>query len=95
MAQPSIKQLDAFWWAATSANFVTAAERLNLSVSSLSKRISGLESLLGETLFDPWKVSVIRLPPSGISDSARRATSMKLKQDMFSEFRTKSMRLRT
>ena len=52
MAQPSIKQLDAFWWAATSANFVTAAERLNLSVSSLSKRISGLESLLGETLFD-------------------------------------------
>ena len=52
MAQPSIKQLEAFWWAATCSSFVTAAERLNLSVSSLSKRISELESVLRQPLFD-------------------------------------------
>lgn len=52
MGQPSIKQLEAFWWAATCASFVTAAERVSLSVSSLSKRISELESVLGQPLFD-------------------------------------------
>ena len=52
MHQPTIKQLQAFWWAASCASFVTAAQRLNLSVSSLSKRISELEHLLGHTVFD-------------------------------------------
>ena len=52
MRQPSIKQLEAFWWAATCANFATAAERVHLSVSSLSKRISELEAALGQKLFD-------------------------------------------
>lgn len=52
MAAPSIKQLEAFWWAATCSNFSTAAERLHLSVSSLSKRISELEAVLGQDLFD-------------------------------------------
>jgi len=52
MQQPSIKQLEAFWWAATCANFATAAERVHLSVSSLSKRIAELESALGQALFD-------------------------------------------
>lgn len=49
---PSIKQLEAFWWAATCANFATAAQRVHLSVSSLSKRIAELEAALGQTLFD-------------------------------------------
>ncbi|AJW95386.1 LysR family transcriptional regulator [Burkholderia gladioli pv. gladioli] len=52
MPQPSIKQLEAFWWAATCANFATAAERVHLSVSSLSKRIAELEATLGQPLFD-------------------------------------------
>lgn len=52
MPQPSIKQLEAFWWAATCANFATAAERVHLSVSSLSKRITELEAALGQPLFD-------------------------------------------
>src|SRR3989344_5463257 len=52
MPHPSVKQLEAFWWAATCANFATAAERVHLSVSSLSKRISELESTLGQSLFD-------------------------------------------
>ncbi|SFD77505.1 LysR family transcriptional regulator [Paracidovorax konjaci] len=49
---PTVKQLEAFWWAATSANFATAAERVHLSVSSLSKRIAELEAALGQPLFD-------------------------------------------
>ena len=52
MPQPSVKQLEAFWWAATCANFATAAERVHLSVSSLSKRIAELEAALGQPLFD-------------------------------------------
>lgn len=52
MPTPSIKQLEAFWWAATCANFSTAADRVHVSVSSLSKRIAELESVLGQPLFD-------------------------------------------
>ena len=48
----TLKQLEAFYWAATCANFAIAAERLHLSVSSLSKRISELEEALGINLFD-------------------------------------------
>jgi len=52
MSTPSVKQLEAFWWAATCNNFATAAQRVHLSVSSLSKRITELEAALGQTLFD-------------------------------------------
>ena len=48
----TLKQLEALYWAATCANFAIAAERLHLSVSSLSKRISELEEALGINLFD-------------------------------------------
>lgn len=48
----TLKQLEAFYWAATCASFAVAAERLNLSISSLSKRISELEGSLGVALFD-------------------------------------------
>jgi DNA-binding transcriptional LysR family regulator len=48
----TLKQLEAFYWAATCANFAIAAERLHLSVSSLSKRIVELEQSLGVMLFD-------------------------------------------
>ncbi|WP_326522773.1 LysR family transcriptional regulator [Sphingomonas sp.] len=48
----TLKQLEAFYWAATCASFATAAQRLNLSISSLSKRIAELEASLGVPLFD-------------------------------------------
>ncbi len=48
----TLKQLEAFYWAATCLNFSVAAERVHLSVSSLSKRVAELESSLGVQLFD-------------------------------------------
>ena len=48
----TLKQLEAFYWAATCASFAVAAQRLHLSLSSLSKRIAELESSLGQSLFD-------------------------------------------
>ncbi|WP_413463316.1 LysR family transcriptional regulator [Acidovorax radicis] len=48
----TLKQLEAFYWAATCSSFAMAAERVHLSVSSLSKRIAELESSLGQPLFD-------------------------------------------
>jgi DNA-binding transcriptional LysR family regulator len=48
----TLKQLQAFYWAATAANFLVAAERLHVSQSSLSKRIVELETQLGKQLFD-------------------------------------------
>jgi len=48
----TLKQLEAFYWAATCASFAIAAERLHLSISSLSKRVSELEQSLGVALFD-------------------------------------------
>ncbi|MDP1680531.1 MAG: LysR family transcriptional regulator [Burkholderiales bacterium] len=48
----TLKQLEAFYWAATCINFAVAAQRVHLSVSSLSKRIGELENSLNVQLFD-------------------------------------------
>jgi len=48
----TLKQLEAFYWAATCINFAVAAERVHVSSSSLSKRIAELEHSLGLELFD-------------------------------------------
>lgn len=48
----TLKQIEAFYWAATLASFSLAAERLCLSQSSLSKRLGELETHLGKALFD-------------------------------------------
>jgi DNA-binding transcriptional LysR family regulator len=48
----TFKQLEAFYAAALSPSFAVAAAHLHLSQSSLSKRISELETYLGKTLFD-------------------------------------------
>lgn len=48
----TLKQLEAFLWAAQCSSFSVAAERLNLSISSLSKRIAELETSLAQPLFD-------------------------------------------
>jgi DNA-binding transcriptional LysR family regulator len=48
----TLKQLEAFYWAATLGTFAIAAERLFVTQSSLSKRIAELESDVGQALFD-------------------------------------------
>lgn len=48
----TLKQLEAFYWAATCASFAAAAERMHLTVSSLSKRLAELEASIGQNLFD-------------------------------------------
>ncbi|RYH17348.1 MAG: LysR family transcriptional regulator, partial [Alcaligenaceae bacterium] len=48
----TLKQIEAFYWAAALGNFAMAAARLHITQSSLSKRIAELESELDQTLFD-------------------------------------------
>lgn len=48
----TLKQIEAFYWAATAASFLLAAGRLHVSQSTLSKRIAELEQQLGKALFD-------------------------------------------
>lgn len=48
----TLKQLEAFYWAATLGTFAVAAERLHVTQSTLSKRVAELEESLGITLFD-------------------------------------------
>jgi DNA-binding transcriptional LysR family regulator len=48
----TLKQLEAFYWAASAASFGVAAERLHVSQSTLSKRIAELETQLRKPLFD-------------------------------------------
>lgn len=48
----TLKQLEAFYWAAKLGTFAIAARRLHVTQSSLSKRIAELEANLGQQLFD-------------------------------------------
>jgi DNA-binding transcriptional LysR family regulator len=48
----TLKQLEAFYWAATLGSFSAAASRLHITQSTLSKRIAELESNLLKVLFD-------------------------------------------
>lgn len=48
----TLKQLQAFFWAANLGNFSVAAVRLHVTQSSLSKRIAELEEAVGAQLFD-------------------------------------------
>lgn len=48
----TLKQLEAFYWTATLRNFASAATRLHLTPSTLSKRISELEAELDTRLFN-------------------------------------------
>ncbi|MGO4328540.1 LysR family transcriptional regulator [Cupriavidus sp. 2TAF22] len=48
----TLKQLEAFFWAARLSSFSVAAKRLHVTQSTLSKRIAELESDLGKALFD-------------------------------------------
>ncbi|MFC4275688.1 LysR family transcriptional regulator [Achromobacter aloeverae] len=77
----TLKQLEAFYWAATCASFAIAAERLHLSVSSLSKRISELESGLAQPLFDR-RSQRARLTPAGERLLPRAQALLQQAQDL-------------
>jgi DNA-binding transcriptional LysR family regulator len=62
---PSLKQIEAFYWAATLGSFVAAAERLNTTQSNISKRIQELELTLGVKVFDRTR-RAIRLTMKGV-----------------------------
>lgn len=47
----TLKQLEAFYWAATCSTFAMAAGRVHLSVSSLSKRIAEPGGVAGAGAF--------------------------------------------
>ncbi|SUP85622.1 LysR family substrate-binding transcriptional regulator [Yersinia pseudotuberculosis] len=72
----TLKQLEAFYWAARCSNFSIAAERLHISISSLSKRIVELEASLGCTLFDRSDVAAefYCFSPFALSEVAFSAT---------------------
>lgn len=48
----TLKQLEAFYWAAKLGTFAIAAQRLHITQSSLSKRLIELQEDLGQRLFD-------------------------------------------
>lgn len=52
MLPMTLKQIEAFYWAAKLGTFAIAAQRLHITQSSLSKRIAELEASVGEALFD-------------------------------------------
>ncbi|WP_448118779.1 LysR family transcriptional regulator [Pseudomonas serbica] len=52
MSQMTLKQLEAFYWAATCGSFAIASEKLHISQSSLSKRLVELEMALKRPLFN-------------------------------------------
>src|SRR5690554_4086943 len=56
----TLKQLEAFYRAAVCDSFAIAAQRLHVSVSTLSKRVTDLEASLGQTLFDrdPYRATL-------------------------------------
>jgi DNA-binding transcriptional LysR family regulator len=48
----TLKQIEAFYWAAKLGSFAIAAQRLHVTQSSLSKRVAELEESVGALLFD-------------------------------------------
>jgi DNA-binding transcriptional LysR family regulator len=69
----TLKQIEAFYLAARLGTFAIAASRLHVTQSSLSKRITELESDLGQPLFDRTSKRA-RLTAAGeaLMDKARR-----------------------
>lgn len=68
----TLKQLEAFYWAAVLGNFAIAAERLHITQSTLSKRIVDLETDMNCVLFDrSGKKSELTEAGSALLPSAR------------------------
>jgi DNA-binding transcriptional LysR family regulator len=61
---PSIKQLEALFWAGRLGTFQAAAHRLHSTQSAVSKRIAELEAALRRELFDRTRRTA-QLTPAG------------------------------
>lgn len=69
----TLKQLEAFYWAASAASFHVAAGKLHISQSTLSKRIAELEGQLRKPLFDrSGQRAVLTEPGRQLLPMARR-----------------------
>lgn len=73
----TLKQIEAFYWAAKLGSFAIAAQRLQVTQSSLSKRVAELEESVGALLFDRTMKStaaaVLRRAASAVWRRLRRA----------------------
>jgi len=75
----TLKQLEAFYWAAKLGTFAIAAERLHVTQSSLSKRIAELESDLGSALFDrSGKRASLTAAGEGLLEHARQMLDLEV-----------------
>ncbi len=71
---PSIDMLRAFEAAGRRGSYKAAAEELNLTPSAISHRVTRLEQLLGERLFEPHGRGVV-LTQSGMRHGCCLATN--------------------
>ena len=55
----TVKQAEAFYWVAKLGSMIEASAHLNLAQSTLSKRISELEAIVGTSLFDRGNRTII------------------------------------
>ncbi len=72
---PSIEALQAFEAAARLGTFERAAELLSITGSAASKRVSGLEGMLGVSLLQRDGRSLALTPPTAASTSNRSRRS--------------------
>lgn len=77
----TLKQLEAFYWAASLGTFAIAAERLHVTQSTLSKRIAELEQDLGTALFDRSGQRAL-VTPAGTALLQRARAMMTLEQEI-------------
>jgi len=66
----TLKQLEAFYWAASLGSFSAAANKLSITQSTLSKRILELETTLGMSLFTRTTQSI------SLTDSGNRILAL-------------------
>jgi DNA-binding transcriptional LysR family regulator len=55
----TVKQAEAFYWVAKLGSVIEASAHLNLAQSTLSKRISELEAIIGTSLFDRGNRAIV------------------------------------
>jgi DNA-binding transcriptional LysR family regulator len=83
----TLKQLEAFYLAATLGSFALAAQRVHVTQSSLSKRIAELEESVGAELFDRSSQRA-RLTEAGNRLMPMAAEMLELKERLKRELKT-------
>jgi DNA-binding transcriptional LysR family regulator len=85
----TLKQIEAFYWAAKLGSFAIAAQRLHVTQSSLSKRIAELEESVGALLFERSNKRA-QLSEAGQRLLGHAATMLELGKTMRAEANAKS-----